>query len=71
MKIAKCQLGSKSPAFIITEFSVNHNGSVETAIEAIRASKRAGADAAKLQTYTADTLTIQSNKEHLVDLFML
>jgi pseudaminic acid synthase len=49
--------------FIIAELSANHNGSIETAIETIKAAKRAGADCIKLQTYRADTITIDSKKD--------
>ncbi|TNE78950.1 MAG: pseudaminic acid synthase [Bacteroidetes bacterium] len=52
--------------FIIAELSANHNGSLETALETIRAAKRTGADAIKLQTYTADTITLDSSKEDFV-----
>lgn len=55
-----------SGVFIIAELSANHNGSFETAVETIRAAKRAGADAIKLQTYTADTLTLNSNKDDFI-----
>ena len=44
--------------FIIAELSANHNGSKQIALQTIRAAKRAGADAIKLQTYTADTMTL-------------
>ncbi|MBK8368413.1 MAG: pseudaminic acid synthase [Bacteroidetes bacterium] len=59
-------IGQGYPIFIIAELSANHNGSLETAIETIRAAKRAGADAIKLQTYTADTMTINCNKEDFI-----
>lgn len=49
--------------FIIAELSANHGGKIEVAIETIRAAKRAGADAIKLQTYTPDTITINAKQE--------
>ena len=66
MEIDKIKINSNSPVFIIAELSANHNGSLETAIETIRAAKRAGANCIKLQTYTADTMTIQTNKEDFI-----
>lgn len=47
---------------IVAEMSANHNGSKDVALETIRAAKRAGADAIKLQTYTADTITLECDK---------
>ena len=63
MQIGNYTISSTSPVFIIAELSANHNGSLDTAIETIRAAKRAGANAIKFQTYTADTITIDSKKE--------
>jgi len=51
---------------IIAELSANHGNSIETAKETIRAAKKAGADAIKLQTYTADTLTLNCDKEDFI-----
>ncbi|WP_417195746.1 pseudaminic acid synthase [Bizionia sp.] len=50
--------------FIIAELSANHGGDIEIAKETIRAAKRTGADAIKLQTYTADTITMDSAQDH-------
>lgn len=63
MQIGSFEINKKSKAFIIAELSANHNGSIDTAIETIRAAKRAGADCIKLQTYTADTITIDCDKD--------
>lgn len=63
MKIGKFDIKNTSGVFIIAELSANHNGSIEVALETIKAAKRAGADCIKLQTYTADTITIDSKKE--------
>ncbi|MGB0933368.1 MAG: pseudaminic acid synthase [Lishizhenia sp.] len=60
MNIGNYTIDKNSPVFIIAELSANHNGSIATAIETVRAAKRAGADCIKLQTYTADTITIDS-----------
>ena len=66
MKLGNIEINSESPVFIIAELSANHNGSLETALETIRAAKRAGANCIKLQTYTADTMTIDCDKNDFV-----
>lgn len=66
MKIRNHVFGINSKVFIIAELSANHNGSLSTALETIRAAKRAGADAIKFQTYTSETMTIDSDKEDFV-----
>lgn len=62
-KIGNHHIGAGNKCFIIAELSANHNGSLETAIETIKAAKRAGADCIKLQTFTADTITLDSKKD--------
>lgn len=63
MKIKDRNINQDSQVFIIAELSANHNGSIEVALETIKAAKRAGADCIKLQTYRADTITIDSKKD--------
>lgn len=65
MKIGNFDL-SKDGTYIIAELSANHNGSLQIAIDTIKAAKEVGANAVKLQTYTADTLTLNSDKEDFI-----
>ena len=55
-------LGPDHPCYIVAELSGNHAGSLEHAKTLIRKAKQAGANAVKLQTYTADTITLNSTK---------
>ena len=57
---------NRNKVFIVAELSANHNGKLEIAIETVKAAARAGADAIKLQTYTADTMTIDSKKNDFI-----
>ena len=61
--IASRHVGPGAPVYIVAELSANHNESFEQAVRIIHAAKDAGADAVKLQTYTADTITLRSDKE--------
>ncbi|MDN5061990.1 pseudaminic acid synthase [Aliarcobacter butzleri] len=62
MKIGNFDL-NQNGTFIIAELSANHNGSLQTALDSIKVAKECGANAIKLQTYTADTLTLNSRNE--------
>jgi pseudaminic acid synthase len=63
-KIGNKMVGGENPAFIIAELSANHGHDIEIAKKTIKAMKESGADAVKLQTYTADTITINSSNDY-------
>lgn len=62
-KIGSREIGLQSPVFVIAELSANHNHNLQAALDTISAARDCGADAVKFQTYTADTITIDSNQE--------
>lgn len=64
IKIETKLIGGDEPAFIVAELSANHNQNFDIAVKTIKAAKEAGADAIKIQTYTPDTMTIDSNKDY-------
>lgn len=59
-------IGAEFPPYVIAELSANHNGRLETALKIIEEAKRCGADAIKLQTYSADTITLNSQNEEFM-----
>lgn len=63
IEIAGRKIGSDFPPYIIAELSANHNGVLQKALDTITEAKKCGADAIKLQTYSADTMTIDSDSE--------
>ncbi len=65
MKIGSFDL-QKDGTYIIAELSANHGGKIEIAKETIKAAKKCGANAIKLQTYTADTITLDCDKEDFI-----
>ncbi len=60
INIANRLIGMNYAPYIIAELSANHNGNIETALQLIEEASKAGADAIKLQTYTADTITLNA-----------
>ena len=64
MKIDSKIVNADNPVFIIAELSANHNGSFENAVKLIKEAADAGVDAVKLQTYTADTITIDCDNDY-------
>lgn len=61
IEIAGRPIGNEYEPYIIAEMSANHNGNIETAFRIIEEAKKAGADALKIQTYTPDTITLNSD----------
>ena len=61
LEIAGRPIGNDQEPYIIAEMSANHNGNIETAFRIIEEAKKAGADALKIQTYTPDTITLNSD----------
>jgi pseudaminic acid synthase len=63
IRIGKRMVGEGQPVYVVAEMSANHGQSFEQAVAVIQAAKEAGCDAIKLQTYTADTITIASDRK--------
>jgi pseudaminic acid synthase len=63
-KIGDKLVGDNQPVYIVAEISANHLQKYESAVKTIKAAKKAGADAIKIQTYTADTITIDCNNKY-------
>ncbi|MFG1523151.1 pseudaminic acid synthase [Halobacteriovorax sp. GFR7] len=63
MKINNREIGPNNNPYIIAEVSANHNGDIDKAKELIKLAKESGADAVKIQTYTADTMTLDMDTD--------
>lgn len=66
IKIANRTIGKNQPPYVIAELSGNHNGDIGRALDLIGLAKESGADAIKIQTYTADTITINHRSDEFV-----
>lgn len=66
MFIKKRKIGQGEPCYIIAEVSANHNGKIEDAKKIIELAKEAGADCVKVQTYTADTITMNCHNDYFL-----
>tara|TARA_B100001094_G_scaffold333420_1_gene411941 strand:- start:2387 stop:3451 length:1065 start_codon:yes stop_codon:yes gene_type:complete len=66
LKIENKVIDKDSPAFIVAEMSANHSGNIAIAKEIILKAKESGADAVKLQTYKAETITLDSDKQDFI-----
>lgn len=62
MNIAGRKIGQQFPPYVIAEMSANHNGNLDSALRIMDEAKKAGADAIKIQTYRADTITLKSDR---------
>lgn len=60
------KIGKTYPPYILAELSANHNGVLQKALDTITAAKKCGADGVKLQTYSADTMTIDCDKDDFI-----
>ncbi len=63
LSVAEKKIGPGNPCFIVAEISANHHQDFDEAVRLVTAAVQAGVDAVKLQTYTADTITLNSDKE--------
>jgi len=66
ISIAGRTIGKNTAPYIIAEMSANHNGKIEQAFKIIEEAKKAGTDAIKIQTYRADTITLDSDREEFM-----
>jgi len=64
IEIGARKIGPGQRVYIVAEMSANHNQDFNQAVRILHVAKEAGADAVKLQTYTPDTMTIQSDREY-------